>query len=231
MKKVYIGYDELEKEAYEVTKSSLLRYSPDAIVTPLEISKLHAMGLLRRPVDRRGDNHSYDLWSNAPAATDFAISRFLVPHLSQTGWALFVDCDMVFMCDVGELFDIADDKYAVMVVKHGSLPQSGVKMGSQSQQPYKRKNWSSVMLFNCDHPANQRLSLQDINERPGRDLHAFYWLNDSEIGELPGEYNWLVNVQPKPENPKIAHFTTGGPWIDGWEGAEHDDLWIGARDG
>jgi len=84
------------------------------------------------------------------------------------------------------------------------------------------------MLFNCAHPANRRLSLQDVNERPGRDLHSFYWLADSEIGELPDAWNWLVNVREKPAEPKLAHFTLGGPFSVGWPGAPHDEIWLEA---
>lgn len=225
MAKVYIGYDSRESAAYEVAESSLRkRASVPVDVTPLCADRLAAGGLLRRPQDRRGV--IYDIPSNAPCSTDFAISRFLVPHLAQTGWALFVDCDVVFLADVAELFALADPTKAVMVVKHAPLKASGTKMDGQAQIAYSRKNWSSVVLWNVEHPANRRLSLQDVNERPGRDLHALYWLNDSEIGELPGEWNWLVNVQPKPDCPKIAHFTEGGPFTPGWRGAEHDDLWL-----
>jgi hypothetical protein len=104
-------------------------------------------------------------------------------------------------------------------------------MGGMIQTAYERKNWSSVMLFNCDHPANRRLTIEDVNGRPGRDLHAFYWLHDSEIGELPPTWNWLVNVTPKPVAPKLAHFTNGGPWIPNWEPAPHDEIWLGAHHG
>lgn len=221
--KVYIGFDRRESMAYDVAVHSLKSVTPSASVTPLKTDRLHDMGLLRRPMDRRGA--IYDLHSNAPCSTDFAISRFLVPHLAQTGWALFTDCDMVFLSDVSELFDNADPSKAVMVVKH-EMPDTGTtKMDGQAQTAYPRKNWSSVMLFNCDHPANRRLSIQDVNERPGRDLHAFYWLHDSEIGLLAPCWNWLVGVQPKPLFPKIAHFTLGGPFTPGWNGAEHDDIW------
>jgi len=224
MSRVYIGYDAREKMAYEVAESSLRkRASSPVAVTPLHVDRLASCGLLRRPQDRRGI--IYDIPSNAPCSTDFAISRFLVPHLAQNGWALFVDCDVVFLADVTELFALADDTKAVMVVKHPPLPATGLKMDGQAQIAYSRKNWSSVLLWNASHPANARLSLQDVNERPGRDLHAFYWLHDSEIGELPAEWNWLVNVQPKPDQPKVAHFTNGGPFTAGWHGAEHDEIW------
>jgi hypothetical protein len=225
--KIYIGHDGREQAAYDVAVRTLAKHS-QIVPEPLSTERLAERGLLRRAVDRRGQ--MYDLPSNAPCATDFAISRFLTPILAQTGWALFVDCDVVFMADPAELLAIADPSKAVMVVKHDQAG-GGYKMDGQVQTTYSRKNWSSVMLFNCDHPANRRLSLVDVNERPGRDLHAFYWLADTEIGDLPFEWNWLVNVEPKPEAPKIAHFTNGGPWFSTWPGAEHDEIWLEASRG
>jgi lipopolysaccharide biosynthesis glycosyltransferase len=223
--KVYLGYDSHEPTAYEVAVSSLVRRASATVsVTPLDIRRLESWGLLRRPTDLRGQR--YDLPSNAPASTEFAISRFLVPMLAQTGWALFADSDVVFLDDVAELFGLADPQYAVMCVQHA--PQAGAlrKMDGQIQLPYPRKNWSSVVLWNCDHPANRRLSLVDVQERRGFDLHQFYWLADSEIGALPAQWNWLVNVEPMPTQPKLAHFTLGGPFTPGWEGADHDSLWF-----
>lgn len=217
--RIFIGYDPAEDAAYNAAVKSLHRVS-DLAPEPLCEERLRASGLYTRTVDKRGQ--MYDLPSNAPCSTEFATSRFLTPLLCQTGWALFVDCDVIFMAD--PLTIELDNSKAVMVVKHNHQGQ-GTKMGGMVQTNYSRKNWSSVMLFNCDHPANKRLSLRDVNERPGRDLHAFYWLHDDEIGELPPVWNWLVNVQEKPDNPRIAHFTLGGPWIDGWKPAPHDNLW------
>lgn len=222
--KIYLGWDSREPEAYRVAESSLRRRATiPADVTPLKLEHLASCGLLRRPTDTRG--HRYDLPSNAPASTEFAISRFLVPIIAQSGWALFADCDVVFLGDIAELLQLADPRYAVMCVKHDWLPHTNLKMDGQTQIPYPRKNWSSVMLWNCDHPANRRLSLVDVQERRGFDLHQFYWLNDIEIGSLPAEWNWLVNVEPQPADPKIAHFTLGGPFTPGWPGATHDDIW------
>lgn len=229
MHRVYIGYDQREAAAYAVAEKTIKKHSPSAVVTPLKSDRLAASGLLRRPQDRRGV--IYDIHSNANCSTDFAISRFLVPHLAQTGWALFVDADVVFLSDVAELFALADPSKAVMVVKHQNGHVAGTKMDGQEQLLYPRKNWSSVMLWNCDHPANKRLSLQDVNERPGRDLHAIYWAADSEIGSLPPEWNVLVNVQEMPESPRILHYTLGGPWLTGWRGAEHDEIWLEASRG
>lgn len=222
--KIYIGYDPLEDAAYKVAETSARQF-PNVDVEPLMEDRLRSAGLYTRMVDKRGQK--YDLTSGAPCSTEFATSRFLVPLLCQTGWALFVDCDVVFLGDPTDILEFADPSKAVMVVQHDHRGE-GVKMCGMKQVPYFRKNWSSVMLFNCDHPANQRLSLRDVNERPGRDLHRFYWLADDEIGSLPTGFNWLVNVQDQPETTHIAHFTEGGPWFDDWESAQNDDIWTNA---
>lgn len=223
--KVYIGFDEREDEACRVARDSLLEVTNGELMPEfLSIGKLQAQGLLTRPIDQRG--HDYDLVSNAPQSTRFAVSRFLVPILCQQGPALFVDGDVVFREDPRQtLNETLFTVHAVHVVKHRHQPKDLYKMVNQVQNVYPRKNWSSVMLFNCDHPANRRLSLRDVNERPGRDLHAFYWLHDSEIGELDVRWNWLVGEQPEPVGGGIAHFTRGGPWLQGWVPAEHDDIW------
>ena len=44
-------------------------------------------------------------------------------------------------------FDLWDDEYAVMCVKHAQEPEESIKMDGKLQQPYPRKNWSSFMLM------------------------------------------------------------------------------------
>jgi hypothetical protein len=226
--RVYIGYDPTEHEAYEIARFSLLRHASIPVdVIPLTRERLQAQGILTRPTDMRGG--IYDMHSNAPASTEFAISRFAVPLLAHSGLALFVDCDMVFCADVAELLPYAERHRAVYVVKHHHEPSTATKMGGAVQTTYSRKNWSSVMLFDCDHTANQRLNLQMLNTWPGRDLHRFGWLHDTEIGELEPGWNWLVGEQPQPEHVKIAHYTLGGPWIRGWQQQDTDELWLHER--
>jgi hypothetical protein len=126
---------------------------------------------------------------------------------------------------IEDLFALADDRYALMCVQHE--PQIGPtrKMDGQAQLAYRCKNWSSVMLINCAHPANGRLDLDLINAAPGRDLHAFCWLAGDLIGELPGEWNHLVGVdEPRPD-AKLVHFTLGCPDMRGYEACEHGDEW------
>jgi lipopolysaccharide biosynthesis glycosyltransferase len=227
---VYIGWDAREARAYEVAAQSLEERSSIPVqITPLRLRPLELQGLIRRPRSIGRGAQMWDHISNAPMSTEFAISRFLTPLLAQAGWVLFCDCDVLFLEDIAGLFELADDEYAVMCVKHPPLePGPGFKMDGQMQTSYARKNWSSVMLFNCDHPANRGLTLEKINTLPGRDLHRFCWLDERWIGELPPEWNWLVGVQPCPISPKLAHFTLGGPWLAGWIPHEHDSLWLAA---
>lgn len=226
-RQIYIGYDPREHGAYEIAHKSLMRRaSGSVLITPLSLPRLEAWGLMTRPYTRYSKGGLWDTISDAPASTDFAISRFLTPLLAQQGWALFADCDMLFMADIEELFALTDDKYAVMVVKHDQNPVEKTKMDGSVQTVYPRKNWSSIIMWNCDHPANQQLTLSMINQLPGRDLHRFCWLSDDQIGSLPLEWNWLVEVEEIPATPKIAHYTLGGPWLPDWEQKAYDYLWL-----
>jgi len=220
--RVYIGHDSREQKAFDVAAKTARAFGCDVI--PLYEDRLRASGMLTRPTDRRGG--MWDLNSNAPQSTEFAISRFFVPLLAHSGWCLFADADVVFMEDPHELLSIADNGKALHCVKHPPFDLAQTKMDGQIQTQYSRKLWSSVILWNADHPANKRLNLMTLNQWPGRDLHRFAWLADDEIGSLPAEANWLVNIQPKPARPIVAHYTLGTPDMIG-ESA-HSDIWQAA---
>jgi lipopolysaccharide biosynthesis glycosyltransferase len=134
---------------------------------------------------------------------------------------------MILTTDIKELFDQADDKYAIMCVQHDYTPKEGTKMDGQKQTIYPRKNWSSVMLFNCGHPANRKVTQSLVNdpEINGAYLHRFSWLNDFEIGELHHTWNYLVGVYDDIKKPKLIHYTEGGPWFENYRNCEFADLW------
>jgi lipopolysaccharide biosynthesis glycosyltransferase len=167
-------------------------------------------------------------------STEFAISRFLVPELAKRanqckpyGWALFMDCDVLVRGSLSPLFAQLDDEKAVYCVKHNYTPALDIKMDGQSQTVYPRKNWSSVMAINVDHPANNALTVEMVNGLPGRDLHAFCWLDDDQIGELGPEWNWLVGETQAKVDPKIVHFTQGYPGLSAaFENVEYADEWF-----
>lgn len=221
--KIYLGYDTRESIAYEVARFSILRrakYPKCVQIFPL---KLDELSMLNRPIEMRGEQ----MWcpiSDAPMSTQFSNSRFCIPFLTDS-WALFADDDIVCLADIADLFALADDRYAVMVVKHKHEPVEERFPDGRIQTVYPRKNWSSIVLWNCDHPANKRFTVDNLNTWPGRDMHAFKWLRDEEIGELPKEWNYLVDVNEKNIEPKIAHYTLGGPWLRDWIPSSSDKIW------
>lgn len=217
---IFIGYDPREAEAFDVCRSSILRHLSEPIpIHAVVLSDLIDRGLYRRPTERR-DGRIFDLISrrgdyDGACSTEFALSRFLVKHLAREGLALFMDCDMLVRTDVGQLFahcERTDPGRALWCVKHDHQPGHTEKMDRQLQTRYRRKNWSSVFVMDVEHCANRALSIELINCAPGRDLHAFCWLADCDIGGLDESWNWLV---PRP--PKIVHFTNGIPAMPGYE--------------
>ena len=213
--KVFVGYDTREDIAYQVCKHSIITRNKDIDVRPLKQQELRDTGWYTRPIDKL-------------ASTEFTFTRFLIPELTNyEGWAVFMDSDMILTTDIKELFDQADDQYAVMCVQHDYKVTESTKMDGQKQTIYPRKNWSSMVLWNCEHPKNKILTPELLNEESPKFLHRFSWLEDNEIGELPLEYNWLVGWYKEPNDgtPKILHYTEGGPWFDGYRDCEYGDDW------
>lgn len=87
------------------------------------------------------------------------------------------------------------------------------------------------MAFNLGHPSNAKLTVSLINSVPGRELHAFCWLDDDEIGALDPCWNYLVGHTKLPagQQPKLVHHTEGGPWFEAYRDVEYADEWRAAR--
>ena len=217
MKNIYIGYDSREDLAYQVSKHSLISKSENIKVYPLKLTELRDQQIYWRDEDKLG-------------STEFTFSRFLVPELNKyEGWALFCDCDLLFLEDVNNLFELTDDKYAVMCVQHDYTPKEGTKMDGKQQTIYPRKNWSSVVLWNCSHPSNKQVNKDLVNnpDTTGKYLHRFSWLKDDEIGSIPHDWNWLVGwyTEPKDGAPSAIHYTEGGPWFENYRFCDYHQIW------
>lgn len=222
---VWIGFDPREAAAFAVARRSARRRTIAPVqIRGLVLSELREAGLYYRPTSIK-DGRLFDDISGAPMSTEFAISRFLVPYLAASGLALFMDCDVLVRTSLDNLFRKVDKTKAVTVVKHDFNPPEGVKMDGQLQTRYARKNWSSVMVFNCDHPANKALTVDLVNTVPGRDLHAFCWLKDEDIGEVDASWNYLVGHTKSTAEPAIVHYTDGIPSMQGYEACEYADEW------
>ena len=213
---IYVGWDSREPIAADVLKYSIEKNTTVPVnIIYLRQDKLREQGLYWRDIDNLG-------------STEFTFTRFLVPYLNNyEGHAIFVDCDFLCITDLAELINQADSKKAIQVVKHDYTPPEGTKMDGQRQLPYPRKNWSSMILWNCAHKDNRKVDLDFVNTASGQDLHRFTWLKDRDIGELPPEWNWLVGWYREIRDgyPKWIHYTLGGPWFDQWRDVEYGDLW------
>lgn len=209
MVRVFIGYDPAEAGTLYTLMHSILRQSSMPVsFSPVALSSLE--GILTR--DR------------APfQSNDFSFSRWLVPWMCDyEGYAIFIDCDMLFRDDIAKLWAQRDDK-AVKVVHHNHVPPEETKYLGNTQTKYARKNWSSVMLFN--NAKCKALSPEYINVAPGLDLHQFEWLEDDEIGYLPRVWNHLVDYDEYDNNAKNIHFTTGGPYFDEYKNCDYHQEW------
>lgn len=227
--RVFLGWDADEMIAHVVAAFSMrARASRELDVQRLALGELQASGLYTRPT-ARVDGRLWDEASGAPMSTGHAIGRFFVPTLCQfSGWALFADGDILVRADLAQLFALADPKFAVQVVQHPPMQAVATKKDGAVQQLYARKNWSSVMLFNCGHPAHKALTLDALNTWPGRDLHAFAWLPDDLIGALPPTWNVLIGeTDPVPDPVAIAHYTLGTPNLPGHAHDAFADEWYG----
>lgn len=215
MLKIFVGYDTREDIAYQVCRHSILkRSSIDVEVIPIKQQELRDAGIYTRGVDKLG-------------STEFTFTRFFVPYLTGfTGQAVFCDCDFIWLCDAKEVLDIAQNlDRAVAVVKHNYTPTETIKMDNKAQVVYPRKNWSSFIIYNCEHPSNFRLTPEFLNVAAGSTLHQFKWLKDTEIKGVSHKYNYLEGWY-KDGDPKIVHYTRGGPWFDNYQLVDYAEEWI-----
>ena len=199
---IWIGYDPLEDASAKVMAHSIRSRTKmkDLKIIPIIRDQLLAFDIYRRPLDPKG-------------STQFSITRFLVPCLmNYKGVGIFFDCDMLITRDIQEMFDLFDPQYAIQCVKHNYTPSSSIKMGGKKQTAYMKKNWSAVVIYNCDHPSTQKLTNKVVEKASPQFLHRFEWLKEDEIGSLPLEFNFLVEEQKKPKHlPFNIHHTLGAP--------------------
>jgi lipopolysaccharide biosynthesis glycosyltransferase len=195
---VFIGFDEAEPVAFHVCAESIIRNSSMPVsIVPLYEKQLH----FTNPQSKDGYKQS----------NSFIYTRFLVPEMAGfKGLALFIDGDMVVEGDISDLFFNHQYGKAIHVVKHDYKPRFEKKYLGATNEAYPRKNWSSVMLFECEHFKNRRLTQQFVEKQSGEYLHRLQWLDNEDIGELPKEWNTLVGEENQTtEPPKLIHYTNG----------------------
>lgn len=132
---------------------------------------------------------------------------------------------MVCQADILELLKLKDDSKAVMVAKHNYQTKQSKKYFNNKNENYPKKNWSSVILWNCSHPKHKILTPEFIQNQSGKFLHRFSWLDEDEIGEIPLEWNWLALEYPENKEAKIIHYTLGTPCLKEYKDTNMSDIW------
>jgi lipopolysaccharide biosynthesis glycosyltransferase len=206
--KLVVGFDARETIAYHVFCQSVLEK------TSLPVSFLP---LVEQSLDGYRENHQ-------DGSNRFTYTRFLTPFLMNfEGWAIFADGDMVCRRDIAELWKLRDSSKALQVVKHDYLTKSSTKYLGNKNENYPRKNWSSVILWNCGHPENRCLTPDFVSSKNGSFLHRFQWLADALIGELDKEWNWLAIEYDDNPSANLIHYTLGTPCFrDYWDCASSE---------
>jgi lipopolysaccharide biosynthesis glycosyltransferase len=196
---IFVGYDPREAIAYHVCVNSIIRHASQPVsIIPLSLNLLADY----KETHTDGSNH-------------FIYSRFLVPYIMNfRGHAIFIDGDMILQDDIIKLWELRDCCVDVQVVKHDYKTKMSKKYLGNDNQDYPRKNWSSVILWNCGNYPNRKLTPEYIMKSSGAHLHRFAWLNDSRIGELPIEWNWLPDEFGENVNAKLLHYTLGAPCFE-----------------
>lgn len=212
--KVFIGWDSREDIAYQVCKKSINMHNNLIKVYPIKQNLLRELGLYTRAED-------------SLASTEFTITRFLVPYLSDySGFSIFMDCDMLVQTDLYEVLEEINTTDPVTCVQHKNYtPRSNIKMDGKPQHTYPRKNWSSFMVFNCGHQDIKRnLTLSNVNLLTPQYLHRMEWA--SNIGNLSHTWNYLVGYYHDLNHPKVLHYTDGGPWFKDYQNCEFSKNWL-----
>ena len=207
---VFVGYDPREAIAYHTCVNSIIRHAsrPVAII-PIALNLFQDY----KETHTDGSNH-------------FIYTRFLVPHLMGfKGWAIFIDGDMIIRGDIVELWNLREVDKDVMVVKHDYQTCMPVKYLGAKNEDYPRKNWSSVILWNCNSFPNRQLTPEFVQTSSGSFLHRFSWLDDDRIGDLPPEWNWLPDEYGPNLNAKLLHYTLGAPCFQEFADTPQGNEW------
>lgn len=232
MIKIFIGWDPKDVLAYDVLVKSLYATTKENLeIIPVKDHELRWQKKYWRSYHVDGNGQMTDDRDGRPFSTAFSFTRFCVPMMNdfRDEWAVFMDPDMLFRADIGELFDYADKSKAVNVVKHVHQPTETTKMGGLQQTLYRRKNWSSLMVMNTARCKG--LDPYHVNNMPGAYLHGMGWVEDEEIGSLPEAWNWLEGFSSPKITPLNIHFTRGTPDMPGCENVMYaDQFWHYAKD-
>jgi hypothetical protein len=197
--KVYVGWDCRDPRTLDVCLFSIQRHASDLV--EIVSLKPQAVTALCGP-------------DPDPDGSKQAVSRYLVPSLNDfDGWAIYVSSDVLFQADIYDLWRHRDPRYAVMGVPKAPMDATGGALRT------------SLLMWNCGHPANRYLSPETVAEQDARTLAGFGWLQRNMIGALPADWCWREGVSDPDLTPKAIEFALRKPWITEADICRYADRW------
>ena len=225
---IYIGYDSRHSDLAELCKKclahginwgfgggdingSMTKWRPE--IKFLDISKI--------------PEYTRDY---ANQSTEFTYSRFLIPYLENyEGFSIFLDDDILFDGSILPMFYFMNPDDAVACIQYDFDKYVDTKFNGEKNVSYPKKLWSSLMIFNNGHEDCKKLTPEIVNTESGKYLHQFEWTD--KISEIPDWYVFTEGHDTEETNwrPSAYHYTRGGPWIEGMDTSQIEQLNIYER--
>lgn len=197
--RVYVGWDCRDPRALDVCLFSIQRHASD-LVEIVSLKPKSVTALCGPDPD--------------PQRAKQALARYLVPALNSfEGWAAFVSSDVLFQADIYDLWKHRDPRYAVMGVPATESDAPGAPLRS------------SLLLWNCGHPANRSLTPEMVASQEAETLAEFGWLQRNMIGALPSAWCWREGASDPDLAPKAIEFAPRKPWISEEDLCRYADRW------
>ena len=220
---VYIGYDSRHQNLAELNKKCIehsTRYGAGGGTAHDLMNKwkpeINFLDISKIPEYTR---------DYANQSTEFTYSRFLIPYLENyEGFSIFLDDDILFTKSLWPMFYFLDPDDAVACIQYDFDKYPDTKFDGEKNVSYPKKLWSSLMIFNNGHEDCKKLTPEIVNTESGKFLHQFEWTD--KISQIPEHYVFTEGHDTRETNwrPSAIHYTRGGPWIEGMDITEIDEL-------
>jgi lipopolysaccharide biosynthesis glycosyltransferase len=168
-----------------------------------------------------------------PGQSHMTYCRILLPHLLHVPRVIYLDCDVLVLRDLAQLFDVQSPPGKVLAAARDSetlsLGDDSSTIAEATHLPAEGAYFNcGVMLMNLDALRRQNFfqrSVEFLNRWSGMyrfwDQSAINFLLHGQIDELPEYWNrasWRFDAQQNNDLDCVLHYTTCAPWLGGTRG-------------
>ena len=168
-----------------------------------------------------------------PGRSHMTYCRLLLPHLLDVPRLIYLDCDVLVLRDLAQLFDLELAPGKVLAAARDSetlsLADDSPTIADAINLPREGAYFNcGVTLMNLDALREQHFfqrSIEFLNSWSGKyrfwDQSAINFLLHGQIDELPEYWNrasWRFDAQRNNDLDCVLHYTTSAPWLGGTPG-------------